>query len=143
MKPVTIVTIAQLVSWVTFALGDYIDETYGSSYGFALLASFCLPLLAAILYLIFQKKIHDASVKRWENVVNVLGIWSLETLACSALVFHLLKIGRWPIYQHTVGWENFLNGIEYYLFPFFNLSIPFTLVLLWNLGVLVWRRFDK
>ena len=138
--PVTIVTLAQLFSWAIFILGDYLDERAAGTSGYALAASFLLPLLSAVLYLIFQKQIHDPSVKRWENVINVLGVWILETLLISALVFHLLKTDRWPIEQHTGGWENLLNGIEYWFFPLFSLLVPTALVGLWNLILLVWKR---
>ena len=36
---------------------------------------------------------------------------------------------KWIIYQETNGWDNFLNGIEYMLIPFYNAASPCIIIL--------------
>lgn len=141
MKIINTVTVAQLISWLIFIMGDYLEETYSNDLLLAV-ALLILPIALPVLYLIFQSRVHYSDLPKWVNTVTVLGVWTVDNILLYALTMGLIGSNLWLIPQAADGWEHFLNGIEYLLFPFFNIAAAFIIVLLWNLILLLKQKLS-
>lgn len=97
-----------------------------------------IPLTIPVFYLVFQKRIHYDSIPKWVNTLMVLFMWVTESVIFGRLVAALQIIP-----QAHDEWEEMLNGIEYYLFSFFNIAGFLIVVALWNLLVFLYKKFFK
>lgn len=140
MGTIIISVIAQLLVWALFFLSDFIEETYPAYYGLAIIAAVILPFIMPVLYLIFQKRIHDRAVTKWENTAAVLCSWTIGNILMIRILVPLLGKNHWLIQQRTGSWDYFLNGIEYYIFLFLNIVLPFLIVGVWNLIVWIIKK---
>lgn len=136
MKIIKMVTIIQVFMWLLFLLGDYLSETFSRDALFVVTNAF-LPPIIPVVYLVFQKKIHYDSIPGWVNVLTVLAVWFTETL-----IFGILVASLELIPQAQDGWDNLLNGIEYSIFPLYNIIAFPIIVLLWNLVVWIYKKLQ-
>jgi len=136
--------ILNTLEWVLFLFADYLEEYHGMHDApwmvilFLLLTTF---LGSAVLLIRNRKEI--AKNKPWRYPLILSGIWFVVIGACVLLelVFCMLEIE--PIRQNTTGWENFLNGIEYALFPFGNAVLGCGLPLLTAFGIVTYGCVKK
>ncbi len=145
-KPVRcfgILTLVQLLVWAGFTGLDVLDETWLHSTDLFAVYFFAAPILISLLYLRYRPRLHTEQWKSWQNTLFCLGIWILETAAIGFPVGYLVNYNRWIVPQATGGWENFLNGIEYLMFPFFCAGIPLIIIVLWTLGEWIYRNIRK
>ena len=138
---IMLITLMQILSWAVLTLADYIEET--TSNDFLLITELVLPALMAVMYIIFQSKIHGTSGSRVKNALSVLGLWSLENIILGIFIISLLNNNQWLVYQKRGGWENFMNGIEYGVFPFFNIMEPLIIFLLWGIAGLIYKKINS
>ena len=145
MKIIRFVTLAQIVSWTIFILEDLLTETtsFGGDSGQAMISVLILPVLASVLYLIFQKEVHIDSVPDWVNTMTVLFVWAAENIFVSTIIGDLMGKEKWIIPQAEDGWGNLLNGIEYAFFPLFNIITPLVIVTLRNLARWVLKKLTN
>ena len=127
-RPVIFVTAAHIAAWIIFTVADYLDETTESDLAFILF--FAGPALAAVVYLIFRKKIWEKSaLSWWKKMLIGAGMW----LGCSAVfgipICVLVNYNKWIIYQRPEFVLD-LNGIEYMALAIFYAVIPFAVILL-------------
>lgn len=127
-RPVIFVTAAHIAAWIIFTVADYLDETTESDLAFILF--FAGPALAAVVYLIFRKKIWQKSaLSWWKKMLIGAGMW----LGCSAVfgipICVLVNYNKWIIYQRPEFVLD-LNGIEYMVLAIFYAVIPFAAILL-------------
>ncbi|RGY96268.1 hypothetical protein [Clostridium sp. AM58-1XD] len=136
-----LITLMQILSWAVLTLADYIEET--TSNDFLYITEFALPALMAVMYMIFQTKIHGTSQSRVKNALSVLGLWTIENILLGILIMSFANNNRWLVHQKTGGFENFLNGIEYGIFPFLNIMEPLIIFLLWGIAGLIYKKINS
>lgn len=137
MKIISIVTVTQIICWIIFVFGDYLSETVSNDI-LLYTALLLLPVIIPIAYLIFQKKVHYDSVPGWVNTLTVLLVWGVENL-----IFGRIIIALQIVPQAYGGWEHFLNGIEYLMFPLFNIALAVIIVSFWNLVVFIYKKIKE
>ncbi len=148
LRTVLVLTVAQLLGWAAITWLDY-QEEFGPSIWPRLSVDLFwavfleLPAALAALYLWKRPFLHTQGCAAWKSTLCCLLLWIAETAAIGFPVGYLVNYNRWIIPQASGGWVNFLNGIEYMLYPFFLAGIPFILVTLWSLGELLWHRFHR
>lgn len=127
-KKILICLIAQIICWGMMTLSDYMEETYNDSYNVVVV--FAVPLICAILYIIFRKWIYDNQIVRLKDVAIICAAWMICGLILGFLVGALVTNEMWIVQQATGGWEHLLNGIEYMMFAITLAGIPFVAVVL-------------
>lgn len=142
MRIAKVVTVAQMVSWVVFILGDYVDEAISDS-SLLFTAIVVQPFAMPVLYLVFKKRIHYHEIPGWVNTLTALAIWDAENICLAMASSALMAHGMWFIHQAYGGWDDFLNGIEYMIFLFVNIFVPTAIVALWNLAVFIYKKIES
>lgn len=140
-RPVIFVTAAHIAAWIIFTIADYFDETTESDLAFVLF--FAGPALAALIYLIFRKKIWgESALSWWKKMLIGAGMW----LGCSAVlgipICVLADYNRWIIYQRPEFVLD-LNGVEYMVFAVFYAVIPFAVILLSETAVFLFKLVQR
>lgn len=126
------VTLFQMISWLLLIIWDYLDETRSLSQEMDIVFKFIVifPILITIGYLILENKIcNKMQISKKKLCTYVIATWLLETIILTIIVCWLMEDDKWIIYQETNGWDNFLNGIEYMLIPFYNAASPCIIIL--------------
>lgn len=126
-KKILICLIVQIICWSIMTLSDYMEETYNDSYN--LVVVFAVPLICVILYIIFRKWIYDNQIVRLKDVAIICAAWMICGLILGFLIGALVLNEMWIVSQ-AIGWEHFLNGIEYMMFVITLAGIPFAAVVL-------------
>ncbi len=133
--------IAQLLSWTLLCAVDYIEETrHGDLFVVPL---FLLPPILGVVYLLLRRWLHSPEWKYWQNLLFCLGSWTAGAAAFGIPICICVNDNTWIIPQASGGWENFLNGLEYYMFPFFLAGVPLLMALLWSFLEWLWRLLRK
>ena len=125
IKYLIILTSTQLISWIIFILLDYLLENLdGSLYGTMILASFIIPILISILYLVNENKICNITeITKLKFNIIVTITWIVETAIIGSYICNRVNYNKWIIIQHNSGIFS-LNGIEYFIFSFGLAAIP-------------------
>lgn len=137
------VTLFQMISWLLLIIGDYLDETRSLSQNVDMVYSFSVifPILITIGYLMLENKIcNKMQISKKRLCTYVIATWLLETIIVTIIVWALIGNNKWIIYQETNGWDNFLNGIEYILIPFYNAVSPCIIILFQRIINFIYKK---
>ena len=128
------ILLVQLIAWAGFTITDFVEEI--TSNDFELIAAFGIPIAVVVIYALMRKQNWQPGLKYGKWVALILLYWLAMTLGVTVVVMRLVNQNKWIVPQATGGWENFLNGLEYYLFGIMLAVIPIVLILVGEL--LVW-----
>lgn len=133
-----------ILAWSFFTFSDYCEENHLFYYDAMMMISMLvIPVIIPILYLVFEKYINSAEMSRAKNTLAIMGIWLCINAITSFFVLNMVNNDKWIVTQARGGWENFLNGIEYMIFPFFLGLIPIIIVAIWRLISLIYYKVKK
>lgn len=138
------VSLFQIISWVLLILWDYFDEMSfggGNIQNMVAILMFIFPVMITIGYLIFENEISNKmEISKKRLCTYAIGIWILETILIIIVVWTLIENNKWIIYQEMAGWENFLNGIEYWLIPFYNVVVPCIIIVFQRIIYFIYKK---
>ena len=145
------ISLFQIISWSLLILCDYFDEKPISELSFwssniqsiVYILMFLFPVMITIGYLILENKlVNKIEISKKRLCIYTTGIWILETIVILMVVWTLIENDKWIIYQEG-GWDNFLNGIEYLLIPFYNLAVPCIVIGLQRIICFIFKKIKK
>ena len=138
------VSLFQIISWILLILFDYFDEMSfggGNIQDMVSILIFIFPVMITIGYLIFENEISNKmEISKKRLCTYAIGIWILETILIIIVVWTLLENNKLIIYQKRTGWENFLNGIEYWLIPFYNVVAPCIIIVFQRIIYFIYKK---
>lgn len=154
--------LCQFTGWFFFTIYDFIDEMGRGGGQYALeelvfVFNLILPFVIIWAYILFMNKAkYRAAVtpegepvwrpldeKGWKYKALSKLLW-LGIGVLFLLVFYFLsEKDLWIVPQATGGWENFLNGIEYYVFGILSPLVCLAGFLLYDIGRGVFRWYRK
>jgi len=138
------VSLFQIISWVLLILWDYFDEKSfggGNIQNMVTILILIFPVIITIGYLFFENKISNKmEISKKRLCTYAIGTWILETILIIIVVWTLLENDKWIIYQENTGWENLLNGIEYWLVPFYNVVAPCIIIILQRIVYFIYKK---
>lgn len=141
------VSLFQIISWVLLILWDYFDEKSfggGNIQNMVAILILIFPVIITIGYLIFENKISNKmEISKKRLCTYAIGTWILETILIIIVVWTLLENDKWIIYQENTGWENLLNGIEYWLIPFYNVVAPCIIIVLQRIVYFIYKKVKR
>lgn len=138
------ILIAFILAWSLFTFSDYCEENLLLYYDALMGISLCvIPVIIGMLYLIFEKRINSAKISKAMNTWAIIGVWIGINTITGFIVCYMVSYNKWIVKQATGGWENFLNGIEYFIFPFFLGIIPIIIVAIWRLISFIYNNAKK
>ena len=136
--------VAFMLAWSFFTFSDYCEENHLFHYDAMMtIGLLVVPVIIPILYLVFEKHINSVIMSRAKNTLAIMGIWLVINAVIGFAVSVMINNNKWIVKQATGGLENFLNGIEYMIFPFFLGIIPIIIVAIWRLICLIYHKVKK
>ena len=138
----TFIFLLNMIYWILISLGDWVDEHEHD--GTLLVVCFVVSLLTvAGIYVLRDLSRRKGCAATWREmlifVIQWVGIGSLFGIGVNILVIK----NHWIVYQEQVGWENFLNGIEYAISFFGFAVVPSAVILLYNFGRWMYYRLKN
>lgn len=125
--------ICNLIAWAVFSLTDYVAETTTNDFeGPIMLILIVVMCITYIIYMFITDKIH-ASFK-WKFMDKL--IWFGVGIAFTILISCLVDYNIWIVYQG----RTLLNGLEYPFFGMCFVMICLIFFLLFDIGVLLYKR---
>lgn len=137
------VSLLQMISWLLLIIWDYLSEKLGIGTDMDIVFKFIVifPILITIGYLMLENKIcNKMQISKKRLCTYVIATWLLETIIVTIIVWALIGNNKWIIYQETNGWDNFLNGIEYVLVPFYNAVSPCIIILFQRIINFIYKK---
>lgn len=131
--------IVQVGSCIAFLFSDFVSEEYNDD-GLMTAVFFVTPVLAGILFCVFEKFLRGQFKhirRRWVHCLAAVGLWAIE---CT--VFGLIMIGLMEIDFIEQG-GGFLNGLEYYIFPFFLFGGAVFIMALGIFGMWIFEHWQQ
>lgn len=135
---------ANAAGWVVFTVLEWGSEISTSYDALLEIYAFLAGIFFSIIYTVIhcvKNKGHRGSAK---TILKDMGIWLGVSVAISVLIVTLVVNDLWLVKQATGGWENFLNGIEYFIFSiFWTLEPPVMVWLYYGIRALIFYRLNK
>ncbi len=140
-RTITLYFYVNLIGWMLMTLVDWIDET--TNYDFAaVFACLVFPVLLLIVYIFFQISSGDIKERFGKKV-----LYKLTWLGIGALyefpILWMISYECWIVPQAYGGWENFLNGIEYFMFGTCFVGANAVAWFLFDIGALICNRISN
>lgn len=92
---------------------DWIEEMYQRDY--TMIVTFALLIGMGVFYIIYQINTGDIQ-DTFPRKLKYKFIWLAMGAAFGGVIGTLAVNNMWIVPQAQGGWENFLNGIEYWIF---------------------------
>ena len=130
--------ICNLVGWTLMTFADWIEETYNQHLpeDICILGLSIVLFLSYIIYQIFLGEIRETFGKKVVYKLMWLGIGTLFSIVIGYLALN----NTWIVPQDQIGWEHFLNGIEYVVFGMLFVWANAIVWFLFDLFVLIYRK---
>ena len=124
--------VANLIGWTILTFSDYLDETTTSGV-YMMRVIWGVPALVGVAYIIRNLMRRKEGADSIRGCLKDAGKWLLVSGVIGVVVNVFVVNEWWFVKQATGGWENFLNGIEYFLFALFLTGGVLGVIILWNI----------
>lgn len=146
LKILKIVTIAIIIPWILFIIGDYFQEIARNDTIFSTvflyisyIAIFCIP----IIYLKNEKNLtNKLDITKLKLFIISSIIWIIEALIIGLSICIPVNYGKWIIKQHFLGYFS-LNGLEYFPFAFAIGILPILIVMVAKIIIFLFKKLKK
>ncbi|MCQ2497214.1 MAG: hypothetical protein MJ131_11560 [Lachnospiraceae bacterium] len=135
---------ANLAGWAVFSLLDWFTESDFSFYTPIGEYVFLAGVLFSIIYMIIHIRKNKGQRGSAKEVLKDTGLWLGASVLLGVVIVTLVINNVWIVHQATGGWENFLNGIEYFLFGMLWAGEPLLLIwLYYGIRALIFYRMNE
>lgn len=138
-KKVLYLTCFNIALWAVFIIVDLVTEISNSP--FPEFPIVFLPIVGIVVYVTF--KILCDRDSSFGTVLAEAGVFLGIGIAISLLINVLVEFGLWPIRQNVEGWNSFLNGIEYVLYPVFYIPANAIAIVIYGVVIAMVRAIKK
>ncbi len=119
-----------VMGWIVFSFADYLYEvSIVHSDNITAWLWFITPVVYAVLYGLKRKKILSTVSHKIGAYFIAFGLWTAVNFLFGALIIYLVNTNHW-FFNQEFHYVFEFNGLEYAIFPFFNLVLTFVLSLL-------------
>lgn len=132
--------ICNLVGWSVITCFDWMEEKYHQNY--TMIGIFALSIIIGVLYIIYQIKTGDIKEAFLQKLMYKF-IWLAMGAVFGFVIGILVADNKWIVPQAQGGWENFLNGIEYWIFGVFFVGVVAVAWFLFDMAVWIYSKIKN